>query len=86
MPALSILGITVDFPYEPYECQTLFMSKVIEAVGEMKNAVLESPTGTGKTLCLLCGALAYIKDVKSKLSFNSVGGIKSSIKLLNNSC
>lgn len=49
----------VDFPYEAYPCQLDYMSRVIEALQEKRNALLESPTGTGKTLCLLCASLAW---------------------------
>ena len=56
-----IAGNTVYFPFTPYESQTTYMTRVIEAISQSQNALLESPTGTGKTLSLLCSALAWLK-------------------------
>ena len=56
---VAINGIQVKFPFKPYQVQHDYMSKVIEALQKGENAVLESPTGTGKTLSLLCAALAW---------------------------
>lgn len=54
----------MDFPFEAYPCQLDYMAKVIHALQESSNALLESPTGTGKTLCLLCATLAWREHYK----------------------
>jgi regulator of telomere elongation helicase 1 len=60
--SLDIEGVTVHFPFNPYPCQKDYMTKVIQALHRGENALLESPTGTGKTLCLLCSALAWQRE------------------------
>lgn len=42
---VDINGIEVNFPFEPYELQKEYMKKVIDALNNKQNAVLESPTG-----------------------------------------
>ncbi|CAL9115659.1 unnamed protein product, partial [Musa acuminata var. zebrina] len=61
MPTYKIRGVDVDFPFDAYDCQIVYMEKVIRSLQEGCNALLESPTGTGKTLCLLCATLAWRK-------------------------
>ncbi|PIA42612.1 hypothetical protein AQUCO_02000207v1 [Aquilegia coerulea] len=63
MPIYKIRGIDVDFPYEAYDCQIVYMEKVIQSLQQKCNALLESPTGTGKTLCLLCATLAWRRSL-----------------------
>jgi len=60
-------GCDVYFPFKPYDCQKEYMKKVIESCSKGDNALLESPTGTGKTLSLLCSALAWVKAEREKL-------------------
>ncbi|CAM9796780.1 unnamed protein product, partial [Hapterophycus canaliculatus] len=59
MPTLDIRGTPVAFPFKPYDCQLKYIGGVLEALDDSKNALLESPTGTGKTLCLLTASLAW---------------------------
>ena len=59
MPLLDIAGVPVQFPHVPYPCQKDYMASVVKALRDGSNALLESPTGTGKTLCLLCATLAW---------------------------
>ncbi|CAL8363813.1 unnamed protein product [Lota lota] len=72
MPLLTINGVTINFPFTPYECQNDYMSKVIECLQQKVNGVLESPTGTGKTLCLLCATLAWRDHFKDTISARKI--------------
>ncbi|OAQ24143.1 hypothetical protein K457DRAFT_24371 [Linnemannia elongata AG-77] len=57
-------GIRIKFPFTPYKSQQDMMSKIVEALQTQENALLESPTGSGKSLALLCGALAWLQNEK----------------------
>ena len=50
--------------------------RIMPAQGE--NALLESPTGTGKTLCLLCASLAWRNHAKTKVRALPVRSIQRS--------
>lgn len=69
MPSVKLMlrGVSVDFPFEPYEIQKNYMEKVIECLQNETNAVLESPTGTGKTLSLLCSTLGWLQVKKAQV-------------------
>lgn len=57
---INLFGITIQFPYEnPYNAQKAIMANACRAFSLQKNALLESPTGTGKSLALLASALAF---------------------------
>ncbi|KAM9342686.1 regulator of telomere elongation helicase 1 isoform 2-T2 [Pholidichthys leucotaenia] len=72
MTSLKVNGVTVNFPFPPYDCQTVYMSKVMECLQKRVNGVLESPTGTGKTLCLLCATLAWRENFKDTISARKI--------------
>jgi regulator of telomere elongation helicase 1 len=61
MELFDIRDIPMAFPFKPYPCQLAYMDKVVQTLDQGHNALLESPTGTGKTLCLLVATLAWIQ-------------------------
>lgn len=59
---INVRGIDVNFPFKPYDVQVNYMNTVMDALLRSENGILESPTGTGKTLCLLCTALGWQRE------------------------
>lgn len=64
-------GLQVEFPYQPYGSQFAFMARVISTLNLTQkeghcHALLESPSGTGKSLSLLCSSLAWQHHYKSQ--------------------
>lgn len=50
------------FPFPAYEIQKQFMKKLYECLESGKLGLFESPTGTGKSLSIICGALKWLID------------------------
>ncbi|KAL0215129.1 hypothetical protein P9112_007313 [Eukaryota sp. TZLM1-RC] len=63
--SIYVSGLETAFPYEsPYPTQLDFMAAVYRALDTATNAILESPTGCGKTACLLASTLSYTQNHK----------------------
>ncbi|KAJ2120345.1 hypothetical protein IW147_005155 [Coemansia sp. RSA 720] len=52
-------GVPVHFPFVPYPSQLGMMNHMIRALTKEQNTMIESPTGSGKSLALLCATLAW---------------------------
>uniref|UniRef100_A0A8D8XXV4 Fanconi anemia group J protein homolog n=1 Tax=Cacopsylla melanoneura TaxID=428564 RepID=A0A8D8XXV4_9HEMI len=62
----EIGGVRIEFPFpfEAYPAQKSMMEKVIQGCNQAENCLLESPSGSGKTLALLCSVLAWQRNEK----------------------
>ncbi|CAI9281220.1 unnamed protein product [Lactuca saligna] len=54
------------FPFKPYSIQIDFMNALYDSLDKGGIAMLESPTGTGKTLSIICSALQWLVDRKQR--------------------
>ncbi|XP_045685142.1 putative ATP-dependent RNA helicase DDX11-like protein 8 isoform X2 [Phyllostomus hastatus] len=59
-------GIHFPFPFTPYSIQEDFMAELYQVLEAGKIGIFESPTGTGKSLSLICGALTWLRDFEQK--------------------
>ncbi|XP_072164417.1 Fanconi anemia group J protein homolog [Diadema setosum] len=62
----TINGVKVAFPCKAYPTQLSMMSMIIKGIEKRQNCLLESPTGSGKSLALLCSCLGWLKGEKDK--------------------
>jgi len=70
---LTISGCKLKFPGKPYRSQIAMMAKIIGSLQRSQNALLESPTGSGKSLALLCSSLAWQESETNKVNeFNNL--------------
>ncbi|KAF2323360.1 hypothetical protein GH714_034835 [Hevea brasiliensis] len=54
------------FPYIPYSIQMDFMKALYRSLDKGGVSMLESPTGTGKTLSIICSSLQWVHDQRQK--------------------
>ncbi|XP_043943552.1 ATP-dependent DNA helicase DDX11 [Protopterus annectens] len=58
--------VRFPFPYKPYSIQEDFMEALYNVLEDGKIGIFESPTGTGKSLSLICGALTWLRDYEER--------------------
>lgn len=54
-----------SFPFEPYTIQLDLMKTVYSNLEDKKFALVESPTGTGKSLSLICSSLTWLRNYQT---------------------
>ncbi|KAG9003121.1 ATP-dependent DNA helicase chl1 [Tulasnella sp. 427] len=79
--ALSTPDTFPAFPYDPpYTIQLDLMRHLYASIEGKKVSILESPTGTGKTLSLLCGAITWLKDEQTRSKKGQLAALEESLR------
>ncbi|BAM41033.1 uncharacterized protein TOT_030000294 [Theileria orientalis strain Shintoku] len=67
---MSYMGEKADIefhlPFKPYPNQLIFMKDAYECFDNSRFGLFESPTGSGKTVSILCSALTWLKNNRVK--------------------
>ncbi|WPH00584.1 Hypothetical protein R9X50_00341400 [Acrodontium crateriforme] len=63
-------------PFQPYEIQQKFMEALYDCIENGQVGIFESPTGTGKSLSLICGSLTWLREHKRKAFDEAIAAIQ----------
>uniref|UniRef100_A0A672U6L5 DNA 5'-3' helicase n=1 Tax=Strigops habroptila TaxID=2489341 RepID=A0A672U6L5_STRHB len=63
----TIGGVKIMFPCKAYPSQLAMMNAILKGLNNRQHCLLESPTGSGKSLALLCSALSWQQSQYGKL-------------------
>ncbi|GIZ48504.1 hypothetical protein CKM354_001156100 [Cercospora kikuchii] len=63
-------------PFRPYDIQQQFMEGVYNCIEHGKVGIFESPTGTGKSLSLICGSLTWLREHKRKMFDEAMANVE----------
>ncbi|CAB1422446.1 unnamed protein product [Pleuronectes platessa] len=63
----TIGGVKINFPCKAYPSQLAMMNSIVRGLNYGNHCLLESPTGSGKSLALLCSALGWQRAQLAKL-------------------
>ncbi|CEQ40378.1 SPOSA6832_02011 [Sporobolomyces salmonicolor] len=77
--ALQPSDPSYGFPFQPYAIQKQLMDHVYGALSAGMCTVVESPTGTGKSLSLISSTLTFLRDVRAHTRHQLVASIRASV-------
>jgi len=79
--AATTKPVFFPFPFPPYDIQEDFMRTLFQVLDNGEVGIFESPTGTGKSLSLICGTLTWLKCYEERQQEELENALSSSKQL-----